>query len=246
MKHLSPIFSFLLGSAVTAIGFLVFAPPSSVDLAIEIGRKLGLDAAEKRYAEYERGHASLKVEAEAADKRTEAAETSLQAFRRRSYAETDRLKKVALEASLAQEKAIQGKVALQSELDSAWDTLDQSTLSSDQVSQKAISDVKMASQAVFSNLTAQLEFALHENDSLRSQLDLKEQEIVAISASLESWKALAESEKKLRQDAEAYIADVKDSGFYLGVGGTAGYSQLLSGASGPGGTVGISLGWRFR
>ena len=47
MKYLSHVVSFFLGGAVTAIGFLVISPPSTIDLGIEIGRKLGLAAAEK-------------------------------------------------------------------------------------------------------------------------------------------------------------------------------------------------------
>ena len=66
MKYLSHIGSFLLGGAITAgwsflawLGSTLLFPPTTLDLGIEIGRKLGLAAAESRYAEYEEGHASL-------------------------------------------------------------------------------------------------------------------------------------------------------------------------------------------
>ena len=245
MKNLSPIFSFLLGSAVTAIGFLVFAPPSSIDLGIELGRKLGLAAAEKRYAEYERGHASLKVEAEAADKRTEASESSLKAFRASSVKEVKRLKKIEQEAIFAQKQASQERLAIKDTEDDSWETLESATASSNQFTQDAVEYAKIASQAIYNNCMVRLRAANQEGGSLRLQFDLKGQEVVALSASLGSWKALAGSEKKLRQDAEAYISDVKDSGFYFGVGAIAGVVKPLNGDAGPGFGVGLSVGWRF-
>ena len=249
MKYIWYVALFLLGSAIMAGLFLALSPlpsiPPSIDLGIELGRKLGLAAAEKRYDSYKRGHASLRAEAEEADQRTKVAETSLREFRQRSYAETNRLKEVALEAKAGQEKAIQGRVALHNDLNAAWDAFDQATVSSDQVLKKAARDVEKASKAIYSNLKDQLDFSLSENSALRSQLDLKEQEIVAVSASMESWKAKAESEKKLRQDAEAYIRDFKDSGFYVGIGGSTGYFKLFSGHSGPGAGIALNAGWRF-
>ena len=67
-KYLSHIVSFLLGGALTAGGFFMLYPPSTLDLGIEIGRKLGLAAAEARYAEYQDGHAVLTVQAREAEK----------------------------------------------------------------------------------------------------------------------------------------------------------------------------------
>ena len=137
------------------------------------------------------------------------------------------------------------QAGLQDELDSAWVSLDQATIDSDEATQKAVADAQMATQGIYNNLKDRLDFSLHENDSLRSQLEIKDREVVALSASLESWKTFAYSEKKLREDAESYIADVKDSGFYVGIGGSAGYFKLLSGHSGPGGGIALSTGWRF-
>ena len=245
MKYLSHVASLLLGGAVTAIGFLVIFPPSSIDLGIELGRKLGLDAAEKRYADYEDGHEVLTVQAEKDKNRADAAEAVLSDFQDRSYAEVARLKNVAQVASRAQEQAIKEQVALQSDLDSAWGALDQATSSSDQATQKAVYSVKLAAGLIYNGLKTQLEAAGQENYSLRHLLALRDQEIVALSASLESWKTFAYSEKKLREDAESYIADVKDSGFYVGIGGAAGYFKLASGHSGPGAGIALSTGWRF-
>ena len=245
MKYLSHVVSLLLGGAVTAIGFLVIFPPSSIDLGIELGRKLGLDAAEKRYADYEDGHEVLTVQAEKDKNRADAAESALSGFRDRSYAEVARLKNVAQVASRAQEQAIKEQVALQSDLDSAWGALDQSTSSSDQATQKAVYSVKLAAGLIYNGLKTQLEAAGQENYSLRHLLALRDQEIVALSASRDAWKTFAYSEKKLREDAESYIADVKDSGFYFGVGALAGAVKTISGESGPGAGIGITLGWRF-
>ena len=63
--------------------------------------------------------------------------------------------------------------------------------------------------------------------------------------SLTKWKGLYESEHKLRLDAEAYIADVKDSGFYFGIGAVAGVVKPLNGDPGPGFGAGATAGWRF-
>ena len=245
MKRLSPVVSFLAGSAITAGLFVALNLPSSLDLGIELGRKLGLVAAEKRYADYEDEHEVLTVQAEKDKERARVAEASLTLFRRNSYAEVDRLKKVAQTASRAQEQSMEKQARLQDELDSAWSSLALATESDDEATQKAVADAEMATQGIYNNLKAQLNFSLYENNSLRGQLDIKEQEIVALSASRDAWKALVDSEKKLREDAESYIADVKDSGFYVGIGGSAGYFKLLSGHSGPGVGIALSTGWRF-
>ena len=245
MKYLYHVVSLFLGGAITAVGFLVIFPPSSIDIGIELGRKLGLVAAEKRYAGYEEDHEVLTVQAEEDKNRADVAESALSDFRDKSYAEVAQLKKFAQTASLAQEQAMEQQAGLEHELDSAWVSLELATEGADESTQKAVADAEVASQVIYKNLKSQLDFSLYENDSLRSQIDLQEQEIVALSNSLESWKTFAYSEKKLREDAEAYIADVKDSGFYVGIGGSAGYFKLLSGHSGPGGGLALSAGWRF-
>ena len=245
MKYLSTIVSFLAGSAVTAGLFVTLAPPSSLDLGIELGRKLGLDAAEKRYANYEDGHEVLTVQAEGDKNRADAAESVLSDFKDRSYAEVARLKNLAQVASQSQEAAMQKQAGLQEELDLAWSSLELAAEGDDEATQKAVADAKMATQGIYNNLKKQLDFSLYENDSLRSQLVIKDREIVVLSASRDAWKALVDSEKKLREDAESYIADVKDSGFYVGIGGAAGYFKLASGHSGPGAGIALSTGWRF-
>ena len=245
MKYISHVAVLLLGGAITAGGFLMLSPPSKLDLAIEAGRKLGLAGAEARYATYEAGHAVLLGQVEEAEKRTEAAESSLKAFRASSVSEGRRLKKIEQGAIFAQDEARQEQAALEEALDSSWETLESVTASSDQGTQEAVADVKMAFREIHENCVVQLVAANQEGGALRLQLDLKDQEIVALSASRNSWKDLAEKEEYLRKDAESYIRDVKDSGFYFGVGVTGGYSKLLSGASGPGGTIGFSTGWRF-
>ena len=245
MKYLSHVASLLLGGAITAVGFLVIFPPSSIDLGIELGRKLGLAASEKRYAEYEDGHEVLTVQAEESKDKAEAAESALNGFRDRSYAEVARLKNVALVATRAQEQAMEKQAGLKKELDSAWSSLELATEGDDEATQKAVADAEMATQGIYNNLKAQFDWSMYENDSLRKQLGLKDREIVALSASRDAWKAVAGSETKLREDSEAYIADVKDSGFYVGIGGSAGYFKLLSGHSGPGGGLALSAGWRF-
>ena len=166
-------------------------------------------------------------------------------MRKRSITETNRLKEVATEATQAQDQAIAERVGLQEELDSAWTSLDESVSDSDQVVKDAVALAKRSSRIIYDNLKLQLEAADQWNDSLRLQLDLKEQEVLALSASLLSWKSLAETEKKLRKDAEAYIADVKDSGFYFGIGAMAGMVKTISGDPGPGIGVGLTAGWRF-
>ena len=245
MKFLSHLASFLAGSVITAGAFVALAPPSSIDLGIELGRKLGLVAAEKRYADYEDDHEVLTVQAEESKDKADAAELALSDFRDRSYAEVARLKNVAQVANQAQEEAVEKQAGLQDELDLAWDSLDQAIIDSDEITRKSVADAKMATQGIYNNLKARLNFSLYENDSLQSQLRIKDREIVVLSASLESWRTFARSEKKLREDSEAYIADVKDSGFYVGIGGSVGYFKLLDGSSGPGGGIALSAGWRF-
>ena len=245
MKHLSHVVSFLAGSAVTAVVFVILAPPSTLDLGIDLGRKIGLVAAEKRYADYEDGHKVLTVQAEKDKNRADAAESVLSDFRDRSYAEVARLKKDAQVASQAQEQAMEKQAGLKKELDLAWSSLELAAEGDDEVTQKAVADAEMATQGIYNNLKKQLDFSLYENDSLRSQLGIKDREIMVLSNSVESWKTFAYSEKKLREDAESYISDVKDSGFYVGLGGSAGYFKLLSGHSGPGGGIALSAGWRF-
>ena len=166
-------------------------------------------------------------------------------MRKRSKTETNRLKEVATEATQAQEQAIAERVGLQEELETAWTSLDESVSESDQGIKDAVAVAKRSSRIIYDNLKLQLEAADQWSDSLRLQLDLKEQEVLALSASLESWKSLAETEKKLREDAEAYIADVKDSGFYFGIGAMAGMVKTIRGDPGPGIGVGLTAGWRF-
>ena len=101
---------------------------------------------------------------------------------------------------------------------------------------------KMASLELVNNCLAQLRASNQESVALSLQLDLKEREVIAVSASRASWKYQAETEKGLRLDAEAYIADVKDSGFYLGIGGATGYFKLLNGQTGPGAGIALSAG----
>ena len=245
MKYLSHVISFLVGSAMTAGGFVALSPPSSLDIGLDIGRKLGLAAAEERYADYENGHAVLTVQAEKDKNRADAAEAVLSDFKDRSYAEVARLKNLAQVASQSQEAAMQKQAELKKELDLAWSSLELAAEGDDEATQKAVADAKMATQGIYNNLKKQLDFSLYENDSLRSQLVIKDREIVVLSASRDAWKALAESEAKLREDSEAYIADVKDSGFYVGIGGAAGYFKLASGHSGPGAGIALSAGWRF-
>ena len=246
MKYLSQIISFLVGSAMTAGVFVALSPPSSIEIGLELGRKLGLAAAEERYADYEEEHAVLTVQVEEETDRADAAETALSDFRDRSYAEVARLKNVADTASLAQEQAMEKKAGLEEEVDFAWEALDQVTIDSDEDTQKAVGDAKLAAQGIYNNLKAQLDAANEENGSLRLQLEIKDREVVALSYSLNAWKSLAESERLLREDAEAYISDVNDSGFYVGIGGSAGYFKLASGPSGPGAGIALNAGWRFR
>ena len=245
MKYISHIGTFLLGGAVTAGGFLMLSPPSKLDLAIEVGRKLGLAAAEARYATYEAGHAVLQIQVEEAEQRTEAADASLRALRASSVKEVKRLKKIEEDAFFDQREASQEQPALTSTAESAWKTLGSVTASSDPVTQEAVADAKFASTELVNNCLAQLRAANQEGGALRLQLDLKSRELVAVWKSRNAWQDRAEKEERIRKDAEAYIADVKDSGFYFGVGVTGGYSKLLSGPSGPGGTIGFSTGWRF-
>ena len=245
MKYLSPVVCFLAGSAITAGAFVVLSPPSTLDLGIELGRKLGLVAAEKRYAEYEEGHEVLTVQAEESKDKADAAESALSGFRDRSYAEVARLKNVAQVASRAQKQAMEKQAGLKEELDSAWSSLELATEVADKATQKAVADAEMATQGIYNNLKVQFDWSMYENDSLRKQLKIKDREHVVLSASRDAWKALVESERKLRKDAESYIADVKDSGFYVGLGGSVGYFKLLDGSTGPGGGIALSTGWRF-
>ena len=245
MKYISHVAVLLLGGAVTAGGFLMLSPPSKLDLAIELGRKLGLAAAEARYATYEKGHAVLLGQVEEAEKRTLDAEESLKAFRKKSASETKRLKKIELKATLAQEQAAKRQPALEETVDASFASLEEATESSDQTTQEAVSTAKMASRELYNNCRAQLRAANQEASAIRLQLELKAREVVVISASRNAWKDRAEKEKVLRKDAEAYIKDVKDSGFYVGVGGSAGYFKLASGHSGPGAGIALNAGWRF-
>ena len=246
MKYLSHIVGFLVGAILSAVGFVVLFPPSTLDLGIEIGRKIGLVAAEARYAKYETGHAVLLTKVEEAEKRTSDAEESLKAFRKKSVKEVKRLKKIEQDAFFDQHKAIQEQPAIQDTENSSWETLESVTSSSEPVTQEAVTDAKVASRALYDNCMAQLRAANQAVVSLRLQLDLKSRELVVISTSRNTWKDLAEKEKVLRKDAEAYIKDVKDSGFYVGIGGSAGYFKLLTGHSGPGAGIALNAGWRFK
>ena len=177
MKYISHIGSFVLGGAVTAGGSLMLSPPSKLDLALELGRNLGLAAAEDRYAEYEAGHAVLQVQVEAASKRTEAAESSLKAFRASSVTEGRRLKKIEQEAISAQEQAAKDQSALEETLDSSFEVLEVATASSDQGTQEAVADVKVAFREIYENCVVQLVAANQEGGSLRLQLEIKEEEV---------------------------------------------------------------------
>ena len=245
MKYLSHVLVFIVGAILSAVGFVVLFPPSTLDLGIEIGRKIGLVAAEARYAKYETGHAVLLTKVEEAEKRTEASESSLKAFRASSVKEVKRLKKIEQDAFFDQREASQEQPALQDTENSSWETLESVTSSSEPVTQEAVADAKVASRALYNNCMARLRAANQAVVAVRLQLDLKSGELVAVWKSRNAWQAQAEAEERLRKDAEAYIKDVKDSGFYFGVGVTGGYSKLLSGASGPGGTIGFSTGYRF-
>ena len=245
MKYISHIVSFVLGGAVTAGGLVMLAPPSKLDLGIDIGRKLGLVAAEARYAEYETGHAVLLVQVEEAEQRTEAAESSLKEFRASSGAEVRRLKKIEQEATLAQKQAAQEQPELAETVDLSFESLEIVTATADQETQDAVADAKMASRELYDNCLVQLHAANKGGGALRLQLGIKEEEVLVLSTSLESWKSLAETEKRLREDAESYISDVKDSGFYFGVGALAGVVKTISGNPGPGVGVGVTVGWRF-
>ena len=248
--YITPIITLLVGGAIGVGGLWYTRPPSTLSAALELGKKLGLAAAEDRFAEYESGHKKLQIESDEAKAAAEGAEERLRSFRNRSYAETDRLKKVAQKAVMAQEQALRKQVDLAIDLDTAWESLEQATDKiPDQLIRKAvaqaISKTAMAEKTFQDNLKEQLAAAGEENLALNKQLVLKDQELQLLEADLGMWKRFHATEKRLREDAEAYISDVKDSGFYFGVGGTAGYSQLLSGAAGPGGTIGFSAGWRF-
>ena len=143
MKYISHIGTFLLGGVVTAGGSLMLSPPSKLDLAIELGRKLGLAAAEDRYAEYEAGHAVLQTQVEEAEQRTESADASLKEFRASSVAEGRRLKKVEQEAFLERQEASQEEAALKDTLDSSWETLESvTTRNSDKFTQDAVADAQ--------------------------------------------------------------------------------------------------------
>ena len=246
MKYISHVAVLLLGGAVTAVGFVVLFPPSTLDLGIEIGRKIGLVAAEARYAKYEKGHAVLLDRVEEAEKRTSDAEESLKAFRASSVKEVKRLKKIEQDAFFAQHKASQEQPALQDTENSSWETLESVTSSSEPVTQEAVTDAKVASRALYNNCMVQLRAANQAVVSLRLQLDLKSRELVAVWKSRNAWQDRAEAEERLRKDAESYIKDVKDSGFYVGIGGSAGYFKLLTGHSGPGAGIALNAGWRFR
>ena len=245
MKYLSHVLVFLVGAILSAVGFFVLFPPSTLDLGIEIGRKIGLVAAEARYAKYETGHAVLLTQVEAAEKRTEASDSSLKDLRASTAKEVGRLKKIEQDAFFAQHKASQEQPALQDTENSSWETLESVASSSEPVTQEAVTDAKVASRALYNNCMVQLRAANQEVMTINLRLDLKSRELVAVWKSRNAWQSRAEAEELLRKDAEAYIADVKDSGFYFGVGVTGGYSKLLNGASGPGGTIGFSTGWRF-
>ena len=246
MKYISHVAVLLLGGAVTAVGFVVLFPPSTLDLGIEIGRKIGLVAAEARYAKYETGHAVLLTKVEEAEKRTAASESSLKAFRASSVKEVERLKKIEQDAFFDQREASQEQPALQDTENSSWETLESVTSSADPATQEAVTAAKIASNQLVNNCLEQLRAANQEVGSIRLQLELKSRELVVISASRNFWKDLAEKEKMLRKDAEAYIKDVKDSGFYVGIGGSAGYFKLASGHSGPGAGIALNTGWRFK
>ena len=246
MKYLPHILGFLVGAILSAVGFFVLFPPSTLDLGIEIGRKIGLVAAEARYAKYETGHAVLLTQVEAAEKRTEASESSLKALRASSVKEVKRLKKIEQDAFFAQREAIQEQPALQDTENSSWETLESVTSSSEPVTQEAVTDAKVASRALYNNCMVQLRASNQAVVSLRLQLDLKSRELVAVWKSRNAWQDRAEAEERLRKDAEAYIKDVKDDGFYVGIGGSAGYFKLLTGHSGPGAGIALNAGWRFR
>ena len=246
MKYLSYIVSFLVGAAIGVSVYVVLFPPSKLDLGIEIGRKIGLVAAEARYKKYETGHAVLLTQVEEAEKRTSDAEESLKALRKKSAIETRKLKRMELKATLAQKQASQEQPALEETLDDSWKSLEVVTNSSDQDTKKAITNAKTTSRELYENCRVQLRAANQEAGAIRLQLDLKSSELVAVWKSRNAWQDRAEKEKRLRKDAEAYIKDVKDSGFYVGIGGSAGYFKLASGHSGPGAGIALNAGWRFR
>ena len=246
MKYLSHIIVFLVGAILSAVIFVMLFPPSTVNLGIEIGRKLGLAAAEARYAEYEKGHTVLQIEVEEAEKRTSDAEESLKAFRKKSVTKTRKLKKAELSATLAQRQAAQEQPVLEETVDTSFASLEDAVEGSDQATKNAVFATKIASRELVDNCLSQLRAANQESGALRLQLDLKSRELVAVWKSRNAWQDRAEKEKALRKDAEAYIKDVKDSGFYIGIGGSAGYFRLLTGHSGPGAGIALNTGWRFR
>ena len=209
MKLLPQIASFVLGAGVTGGVFLLRSPPSRLDLGIELGRKLGLAGAEKRYAEYKAGREVLQVDLGKAEKRTEVAEKSLRVLRKKITSEARRLKKIELYANATQRQASQKQPALRETLDSSFESLEAATESSDQVTKEAVVAVKVASRELYNNCVIQLRAANQEGGSLHLQLALKVREVGAISTSRNAWKDLAEKEEQLRKNAEAYIKDRK-------------------------------------
>ena len=158
-------------------------------LGIEVGRKLGLAAAEARYAKYETGHAVLQMQVEEAEQRTEAAESSLKEFRASSVSEGRRLKKIEQEATLAQKQAAQEQPELAETVDLSFESLELVTATADQGTQDAVADAKMASRELYDNCLVQLRASNQEGGALRLQLGIKEEEVLVLSTSLESWKS---------------------------------------------------------
>ena len=175
--------------------------------------------------------------------------SSLKAFRASSVKEVKRLKKIEEDAFFAQREASQlsnRPYLFRIPRIPPGETLESVTKSSEPVTQEAVTDAKVASRALYDNCMARLRAANQEIVALRLQLDLKSRELVAVWKSRNAWQDRAEAEERLRKDAEAYIKDVKDDGFYVGVGGSAGYFKLLTGHSGPGAGIALNAGWRFR
>ena len=156
--------AFGLGSLLTWGVLTLFSAvpslPPAVNVGIELGKRIGLAAAEKRYAEYENNHQELQVHVNLAQEQARASESVLADTRSKYRVAVRKLEKGSQEAVAAQESALQEQAELQSDLDSAWRSLDEVADGADAEVQEKIrraeATAKLAAQGIYDNLKTQL------------------------------------------------------------------------------------------
>ena len=232
------------GIGYVVVGLMTSGPPSIQGLALEALRH-GIETKARQEREvFEKKQEELHEKVAQAEEDVEVEKRRVEAIRKRHDSEVAVLKKEVTEATERVAERDFRQASLEEDLQQAQDKLNV-VAASDPAVQQEVLLVQEKTDELVSNLKLEIvDLKLIVTDQ-EVEIELKDELILGLGQQLYKIEDLLKRTGDSLQLAEDRVRQLDNRGLQIGVGGVGGYVQTLSGESGPGGGVGITLSYNF-